>query len=310
MQLQPIIQRFAVMTCTLLIAAGSARAADGYVQTNLVSDIPGMAPNTDPNLQGAWGLSYSATSPFWVSDQNANFLGSGAASVYKVSDTPIPTSSGPLLTVAVTNEGNAPPSGPAMTNGPTGQVSPGAGDHHGLGGLLGRHVPGQLHFRQSRRLDLRLEHACGFALGDRDDRCRCLDTAGVNLNAPWGLAIAPTGWGQFGGDLLVGNNNENSAGLTEINAYNLTTGAFEGTLMLSTGQPFSATELWAISFGNGAGAGSADTLFFTAGLDNNTDGLFGAISVPEPSSSVLGLIAVGMVAGGWQWKKRRRTQKS
>ena len=54
------------------------------------------------------------------------------------------------------------------------------------------------------------------------------DTAGVNLDAPWGLAVAPAGWGQFGGDLLVANNNANSSGLTEINAYNLTTGRFRG----------------------------------------------------------------------------------
>jgi uncharacterized protein (TIGR03118 family) len=44
------------------------------------------------------------------------------------------------------------------------------------------------------------------------------DTAGAHLAAPWGMAIAPAGWGKFGGDLLVGNNNANSAGLTEINA--------------------------------------------------------------------------------------------
>ena len=138
------------------------------------------------------------------------------------------------------------------------------------------------------------------------------DTAGVNLAAPWGLAIAPANWGQFGGDLLVGNNNANSAGLTEINAYNLTSGVFEGTLMLNTGQPFSATELWALSFGSGVGdGGSQDVLYFTAGLDNNANGLFGAISsVPEPSSAVLGLIAVGMAAGGWQLKNRRNPQKS
>ncbi len=49
------------------------------------------------------------------------------------------------------------------------------------------------------------------------------DTAGTHLDAPWGLAIAPAGWGQFGGDLLVGNNNADSNGLTGINAYNLTT---------------------------------------------------------------------------------------
>ena len=59
------------------------------------------------------------------------------------------------------------------------------------------------------------------------------DPKGFHLDAPWGLAIAPAGWGQFGGDLLVANNNPNSAGLTEINAYNLKTGAFAGTLMLN-----------------------------------------------------------------------------
>ena len=137
------------------------------------------------------------------------------------------------------------------------------------------------------------------------------DTAGAHLNSPWGLAIAPAGWGQFGGDLLVGNNNADPNGLTEINAYNLTTGGFAGTLTLNTGQPFSATELWALSFGNGGGAGSPNTLFFTAGLDNNTNGLFGAISsVPEPSSAVLGLIALGVLTGGWRWKNRRRSARS
>ena len=98
---------------------------DRFTETNLVSDIQGMAPNTDPNLQGAWGLSFSSTSPFWVSAQAASFKGSGASSVYKVADTPIPTSTGSLLTVGVTNQGNAPPSG-NQTNGPTGQVATGA----------------------------------------------------------------------------------------------------------------------------------------------------------------------------------------
>jgi uncharacterized protein (TIGR03118 family) len=134
------------------------------------------------------------------------------------------------------------------------------------------------------------------------------DTAGVNLDAPWGMAIAPAGWGQFGGDLLVANNNTNSSGLTEINAYNLTTGAWAGTLTLNNGQPFSATELWGLSFGNGTSGGSTDTLYFTAGLDNNTGGLFGAISVesvPEPSSALLGLVAAGFAAIAWRFKHLR-----
>ena len=76
--------------------------------------------------------------------------------------------------------------------------------------------------------------------------------------------------------------------------------------MLNNGQTFSETELWALSFGNGARAGSTNTLYFTAGLDGNTNGLFGSLSVPEPSSAVLGLIAVAMAAGGRIWKSRQR----
>ena len=117
----PICHRFA-LTCALLIAAGMVRAGGVYYQTNLISN--GTVPNTvpDPNLQAAWGLSFSTTSPMWVSDQAANVNGSGATTVYNLGVTP---PAGPLLTVGVTNQGNAPPN-PNMTNGPTGQVSTGA----------------------------------------------------------------------------------------------------------------------------------------------------------------------------------------
>src|SRR5215831_5267189 len=50
-----------------------------YFQTNLVSDIAGLAPVTDPNLQNPWGVSESATSPLWISDQHA-----GVATLYTV----------------------------------------------------------------------------------------------------------------------------------------------------------------------------------------------------------------------------------
>src|SRR5271166_5939437 len=124
-RMHTFICRVASITFSLLLAVGTTRAGDVYVQTNLVTNNQSLvtAQQTDLNLRGAWGLSFSTTSPFWISDQNANFNGSGAASVYKVSDTQIPTSSGPLLTVGVANQGGAPPSGPAMTNGPTGQVN-------------------------------------------------------------------------------------------------------------------------------------------------------------------------------------------
>ena len=76
-------------------------------------------------------------------------------------------------------------------------------------------------------------------------------------------------------------------------------------MTLNNGQPFAEAELWALSFGNGGKAGSPNTLYFTAGLRSNTDGLFGAVSVPEPGTAVLGLIAIGVVATGMKWTNRR-----
>jgi uncharacterized protein (TIGR03118 family) len=77
-------------TLALVPVGGSARAAAHtargfYQQTNLVSDIPGMARFTDPHLKNPWGLSHSSTSPWWVSDNNA-----GVATVYHGTGTPAP----------------------------------------------------------------------------------------------------------------------------------------------------------------------------------------------------------------------------
>ncbi len=80
-----------------------------------------------------------------------------------------------------------------------------------------------------------------------------------------------------------------------------------GQITIGNGQVFSQGELWGMTFGNGGNGGSKDVLYFAAGLPGATNGLFGALSsVPEPSSAVLGLIAVGSLAGGWRWKNRRR----
>jgi uncharacterized protein (TIGR03118 family) len=96
------------------------------------------------------------------------------------------------------------------------------------------------------------------------------------LNAPWGLALAPAGFGRFGGDLLVGN-----FGDGQINAYEeLQNGHFQhrGELRSSDGSPLSIDGLWALRFGNGGNAGPTGTLFFTAGPDEETHGLFGSIT--------------------------------
>jgi len=67
-----------------LLGPGYA-SADSFVQTNLVSDIPGMATNTDPNLKNPWGMTSSSMSPFWISDNGAN-----VATLYNGAGTPQP----------------------------------------------------------------------------------------------------------------------------------------------------------------------------------------------------------------------------
>jgi len=99
------------------------------------------------------------------------------------------------------------------------------------------------------------------------------------LDAPWGLALAPANFGRFSGDLLVGN-----FGDGRINAYQEgANGKFEhrGELRDSDSRPISIDGLWALQFGHGApNNGPTNTLFFTAGPNDESDGLFGSITAP------------------------------
>src|SRR5262245_59079778 len=94
------------------------------------------------------------------------------------------------------------------------------------------------------------------------------------LNSPWGLALAPANFGQFSNDVLVGN-----FGDGHINAFDLT-GAFLDQLRDGNGNAITINGLWGLAFGNGGLAGSANTLFFAAGFNDEADGLFGSIE-PE-----------------------------
>jgi uncharacterized protein (TIGR03118 family) len=112
---------------------------------------------------------------------------------------------------------------------------------------------------------------------------------GGRLASPWGLALAPAGFGTFGGDLLVGNFSFID---TEINAYNPLTGAFVGTIPIDAGGN-DPGGLWALTFGNGGLGGLANTLYFADGINGEANGLFAAISpVPEPSALLL--LATGL----------------
>src|SRR5262245_24797016 len=103
------------------------------------------------------------------------------------------------------------------------------------------------------------------------------------LAAPWGVAIAPDDWGQFSGDLLVGNF---SFDHSEINAFDLQTHKLEGTIPILLPEGHTPGGLWTLTFGGGGQDGSPNTLYFTDGIDGETHGLFGAIeSVPLVGAS-------------------------
>ena len=365
------------------LAVGQARA--DYIETNLISNEPGVAPITDPNLIDPWGLAFSATSPLWVSNQ-----GSGTATVYKITGT---SSSATVLTEGVANSGGATPSN---ANGPTGQVSTaapgittGATDFQVSGGKaafifdnLDSSISAWRGGLSSSVITTTVAGASftGLAIGDTSGGAAQIyaadqnggnvdifnsqwqqvgaltdpslpagfaafnvqnindtlfvtyanpsealggivdefntngtmisrlitDPTGTHLQSPWGIALAPAGWGQFGGDLLIGNN----GGDGTINAYSLA-GVQQGQITLNTDSPFSEQQLWGLTFGNAASAGSPDILYFSAGYTADaTNGLIGAISVPEPSAAVLGLLAIGQLVGGRRLRNCRRAARS
>ena len=91
------------------------------------------------------------------------------------------------------------------------------------------------------------------------------------LNSPWGLVLAPSTFGNFHGDVLVGNFGD---GL--INAYT-PSGVFRGQLKSETNKPIQIEGLWGLRFGNGGAGGDPNTLFFAAGIGGEQHGLFGTI---------------------------------
>ena len=386
----------------LTASIANATVLPPYSQTNLVSNLalPGVVQ--DPNLQNPWGVSESATSPLWISDQAA-----GVATLYTLNGLTATPAGGPLV-VTITAL-------PTPPNGPTGQVNnsiggvatnsfmitqsgtlapahfifanlngtisawtaqppaaaqiqvttPGA-TYTGLaiGGTVSvpflyaangaqnridvfdgtftnvngtpqfagkfanpfssdglvpfnvQNIGGDIYVTYApatigaNRTPQTMATAGQGAVAEFDTNGNLLrtvinfDQIGSHLASPWGIALAPAGFGPFGGDLLVGNF---SYSLGEIDAYNPVTGAFLGTLDSNAAWQ----GLWALTFGSGsASGGSSDILYFTTGLNAETNGLFAALSVaPEPST--LALLGAGLLSlYAWRRRSSRRRDEA
>jgi uncharacterized protein (TIGR03118 family) len=329
----------AVVAARPLFAAES----NSYQVTPLVSDQPGVAPTTDPQLVNAWGLTSSATSPWWVSDNGTDlstlYNGAGAKQGLVVAVAGGPTGAvfnpttgfvlptgGKALFIFDSEDGairawNGAQGTTAIVTVPSSEAiykglaiadtAAGprlyAADFHnaridvfnGSFGLVpnsGFEDPslpagygpfnvqtiGDRVFVSYAKQDADAEdEVAGQGLGFVD----AYDLAGNllgrvaqhgQLNAPWGLALAPASFGRFGGDLLVGN-----FGDGKINAYEeLGNGQFEyrGALRDADGNKLTIDGLWALQFAQGGNNGTPGTLFFTAGPDDESHGLFGTIT--------------------------------
>jgi len=102
------------------------------------------------------------------------------------------------------------------------------------------------------------------------------------LNSPWGLALAPASFGKFGGDLLVGNFGDGRIHAFDMKIEGNGENRQDGPLHSTEGRPIEIDGLWSLQFGNGANAGSKDTLFFTAGPFDEQHGLFGTLTPAGP----------------------------
>lgn len=93
------------------------------------------------------------------------------------------------------------------------------------------------------------------------------------LNAPWAVVQAPLHFGQFSEDVLIGN-----FGDGKISAWDSRTGGFVDWMRNSAGMTIVNKSLWALDFGGSTQGADSGVLYFTAGLVNEGDGLFGKLT--------------------------------
>jgi uncharacterized protein (TIGR03118 family) len=325
-----------------------------YQQTNLTSNLPGIAKFTDPNLTNPWGISSAPGGPFWISDN-----GSGKSTLYDNKGTPqslvvtIPsptrgTTGTPTGTVFNSNSAafvvskkgvsgasiflfdnedgiisgwnqsvDATHAILAVNNSSSGAVYKGlalgtnssgiflyaTNFHAGTidvfdkkfapaklsGSFTDPYLPqgyapfgiqnlgGKLYVTYAKQNAQKNGDVPGLGHGFVD----VFDTNGHlikrlvsqgQLDSPWGLALAGGSFGTFSNDLLVGN-----FGNGHINAFDPNTGAFLGHLTDNQGHTIIIDGLWSLLFGLGGQAGNPNQLFFTAGIHQEADGLFGMI---------------------------------
>ena len=333
--------------------------AQHYTQTNLVSNQPGVALTTDPNLQNAWGLVHGPATPWWVSNNAGGtstlYTGAGVIVplVVKIPNAPSQPAPGsptgvmfngsatdfllapgkPAIFLWVTEDGTVQGWNPGiqlttavievdnsqLPNAMNGAVYKGAtiAEINGEKFILaanfrsGRVDVFDTDFEQQNSFRGKFDDGSipqGFAPFNvqgygpniyvtyaQQDAAKHDPVGGAGLgfvdvfsaggrllgrlqhgdwfNAPWGVVLTPADFGEFSHTLLVGNFRGGT-----IAAFNPLTGQFLGNVLNPDGSTLNIDGLWGLGFGNGGNSGPGNTLFFTAGPDNETNGLFGTLT--------------------------------
>jgi uncharacterized protein (TIGR03118 family) len=337
------------MAVTALVAAGPASAdaaAGGYLQENLVSDQPGVAQLTDPQLVNAWGMSRGPNTPVWVSANGADVTtlyngavpGNPESPVSKVLTVSIPggaqtgqvlndTSAfllpgtttvarfifigedgdlsawagGPAATLVGHTDG-AVYKGLALAHSPSGPMLLAANFHdnridvfdgtftpvpsagmfsdptlpQGYAPFNVAEIGGQIFVTYAQQDAEGTDDVAGPAHGFVDVYTtsgawvKRFASHGV-LNSPWGMTIAPADFGQFSGNLLIGN-----FGNGRIHAFDPSTGEVLGILRGTSGRPLAIDGLRGLMVGD-AVAGGTSSVRFSAGPDDEAHGLLGVL---------------------------------
>jgi uncharacterized protein (TIGR03118 family) len=338
--------------------------AISFLQTNLISDTPGLASVMDPNLVNPWGIAFAPTGPFWINDN-----GTGLSTVYNGAGTPTPAGKPLIVTIplppgntgtaaaptgivfnsttdfVVTANGKSgaaiflfatedgtisawsptvnPTSAVLEVDNSTNPTADSGAVYKGLtlgsnsngnflfatnfragtvdvfdknfarvtlqGGFTDPNIPagfapfgiqnigGSLYVTYAKQNAAKHDDVAGPGNGYVD----VFDTSGKllrrfatqgTLNSPWGLALAPAQFGSFSNDLLIGD-----FGDGRVNAFDPASGAFLGQLSDVGNTPLTIDGLWGLAFGNGTNGTDPNSLYFTAGINGEQDGLFGSL---------------------------------
>ncbi len=327
---------------------------DDYCQLNLVSDLMGVALLQDTNLVNPWGIAFSTTSPFWVSDN-----GTGLATLYSVTNDPTGMAHVAKLGLQVTIPGDGTPDGqlfdgsgsfngdiflfssedgtisgwrPALGSAAESLAMPSNTVYKGIAMIPGTPSGPVLlaaNFRQATLdkwgtngssltllaqfsdpkapagyapFNVQVIEGVIFVTYAKQDAAKHDDDAGSGrglidiftlktgkfhrfatgkdaggnvkeFNSPWGMALSPITFGKHADQLLVGN-----FGSGTIMSFDAA-GNFQGLLESRQGGPVTIDGLWGLAFGNGGSAGVPGTLYFSAGPNGESDGLFGSLTL-------------------------------